>query len=127
VEDIMKIKDAGAQACIDETWDGTNYTGTCVDIPDDAEAIETSTGKLQGKYEDLSDGGWKGSGTCIYAMDGGDEIHESWEEGSHLKEYTYRYTGGTGKYAKISGGGTYNYDEHGAFAGGRYNGTLNLT
>jgi hypothetical protein len=61
------------------------------------------------------------------ADDGGDQIRESWEEGSHLKEYTYTYTGGTGKYAKISGGGTYTYDEHGAFAGGRYNGTLNLT
>jgi hypothetical protein len=124
VEDIMKIKDAGAQVCIDGTWDGTNYTGTCVDIPDDAAAIETSIGMLQGKYVDLPGGGWKGSGTCIYTMDGGDEIHESWEEGSDLTEYTYEYTSGTGKYANIKGNGTYTYDEHGTFAGGRYNGTL---
>ena len=32
---------------------------------------------------------------------------DSWEEGSHLKEYTYKNTGGTGKYEGASGGGTY--------------------
>ena len=30
----------------------------------------------------------------------------SWEEGSHLKEYIYKNTGGTGKYEGASGGGT---------------------
>jgi hypothetical protein len=123
----MKIKDAGAQACKDDKWDGTNYTGTCVDIPDDAAAIPSSTGTLQGKFEELSDGSWKGSGTCIYTFDSGDQLYESWEEGSHLKEYTYTYTGGTGKYAKASGGGTYTYNEHPQLQGGRYKGTLDLT
>jgi hypothetical protein len=30
--------------------------------------------------------------------------------GSHLKEYTYKVTGGTDKYEGASGGGTYVYD-----------------
>jgi hypothetical protein len=32
-----------------------------------------------------------------------------WEKGSHLKEYTYKVTGGTDKYDGPSGGGTF-YD-----------------
>src|SRR6478672_9340957 len=39
----------------------------------------------------------------------GDKLYESWEEGS-LKEYTYKTTGGTGKYQGASGGGTYFYE-----------------
>ena len=74
----------------------------------------------------MPDGSWKGSGTCTYTYEGGDKLNESWEEDSHLKEHTYKYTGGTGKYADISGGGTYTYDEHGSCRGGRYNGTINL-
>ena len=37
--------------------------------------------------------------------------NDNWEEGSHLKEYTYKNTGGTGKYAGASGGGTYTLEE----------------
>jgi hypothetical protein len=37
-------------------------------------------------------------------------MYETWEEGSHLKEYTYKYNGGTGKYERASGGGTYMYE-----------------
>ena len=40
----------------------------------------------------------------------GDKLNQTWEEGSHLKEYTYKWTGGTGKYEGASGGGTYTYD-----------------
>ena len=39
-----------------------------------------------------------------------DKRYDSWEEGSHLKEYTYKITGGTGKYEGASGGGTYMYE-----------------
>jgi len=35
----------------------------------------------------------------------------TWEEGSHLKEYTYKNTRGTGKYQNASGGGTYTPEE----------------
>jgi hypothetical protein len=37
-------------------------------------------------------------------------MYETWEEGSHLKKYTYKYNGGTGKYERASGGGTYMYE-----------------
>ena len=50
---------------------------------------------------------------------------ESWEEGSHLKEYTYKITGGTGKYQGASGGGTYLYENlTDTLAGGRFNGQI---
>ncbi len=41
---------------------------------------------------------WKDSGTCTYTFKDGDKISDAWEEGSHLKEYIYKYTGGTCKY-----------------------------
>ena len=53
----------------------------------------------------------------------------AWEEGSHLKEYTYKYTGGTGKYEGASGGGTYMYESFNdtlTLFGGTYKGQLVL-
>ena len=51
----------------------------------------------------------------------------AWEEGSHLKEYMYKYTGGTGKYQGASGGGTYMYDNiTDTLSGGKYKGQLVL-
>ena len=51
----------------------------------------------------------------------------TWEEGSHLKEYTYKNTGGTGKYEGARGGGTYmNEDLTDDVSGGRYKGTIEL-
>ena len=40
-------------------------------------------------------------------LEGGDKLYESCEEGSHLKEYSFKITGGAGKYERASGGGTY--------------------
>jgi hypothetical protein len=51
-----------------------------------------------GKYEYMPDGSWTGAWTCTDTFKSGDTKIESWEEGSHLKEYKYKYTGGTGKY-----------------------------
>jgi hypothetical protein len=57
----------------------------------------------------------------------GDKRYETWKEGSHLKEYLYKRTGGTGHYAGVSGGGTYMYESlTDALFGGRYKGTLLL-
>jgi hypothetical protein len=51
----------------------------------------------------------------------------TWEEGSHLKEYTYKNTGGTGKYQNASGGGTYTLEElTDTLLGGKYKGTIEL-
>jgi hypothetical protein len=81
-----------------------------------------------GKYEYMPDKSWKGSGTCTYKFkEAGDTITDSFEEGSHLKEYTYKITGGTGKYQGASGGGTYFYDQlTDRLAGGTYKGTIQL-
>lgn len=58
---------------------------------------------------------------------GGDTLQETWEEGSHLKEYIYKWTGGTGKYEGASGGGTYTLDSlTDTLQGGRYKGTIQL-
>ena len=44
-----------------------------------------------------------------------------------LKEYTFKFTGGTGKYEGASGGGTYFYESlTDTLAGGTYNGKLVL-
>ncbi len=98
--------------------------------------IETKcTGYMVGKYEYMPDGSWKGSGTCTYIEEGGDKLNESWEEGSHLTEYTYKNTGGTGTYKGASGGGTYTLDKNftdtlsnftDKLSGGKYKGTIEL-
>ena len=85
---------------------------------------------LRSKYEYMPDESWKGSGACTYTYKGdkgGDRLYNSWEEGSHLKEYTYKNTGGTGKYEGASGGGTYTLEElTDTLMGGRYKGTIEL-
>jgi hypothetical protein len=128
------INDAGAIACINDKWDEkevekghklVDYAGRCVHIPD-APATPFATDCV-GKYEYMPDESWKGSGTCTYTYKNGDILNDSWEEGSHLKEYTYKNTGGTGKYEGASGGGTYMYENiTDTLAGGTYKGTIEL-
>ena len=78
-------------------------------------------------YEYLPDGGWKGSGICTHTVKGGGQATETWEEGSHLREYPYKITGGTGKYEGASGSGTYTMEElTDTLLGGRYKGTIEL-
>ena len=45
----------------------------------------------------MPDKTWKGAGTCSLTFKDGDKLYESWEEDSHLKEYTFKITGGTGR------------------------------
>jgi hypothetical protein len=69
----------------------------------------------------------KATGTRTGTYKGGDTKFEAWEEGSHLKDYTYKITGGTGKYQGASGGGTYIYENlTDTLAGGTYKGTIQL-
>jgi hypothetical protein len=130
------INDAGALACINDKWDEkevdkghklVDYAGPCINIPADP-AGQKYTQDCVGKYEYMPDKSWKGSGTCTYKFkEAGDTITDSFEEGSHLKEYTYKITGGTGKYQGASGGGTYFYDQlTDRLAGGSYKGTIQL-
>ena len=75
----------------------------------------------------MPDGSWKGAGTCTNSFKGGDKSYETYEEGSQLKEYTYKITGGTGKYNGASGGGTYMYENlTDTLLGGKYKGKLEL-
>ena len=125
----------GAMACVNDKWDEkqvekghklVDYAGRCVTIPDDPAAPKKTLACI-GKYEYMPDESWKASGTCTHNLKGGDKIHETWEEGSHLKEYPYKITGGTGKYEGASGGGTYIYENlTDILSGGTYKGQIVL-
>jgi hypothetical protein len=132
------INDVGAIACVNDKWDVKepekghkliDYAGRCVRIPDDPSAPK-HTADCVGKFEYMPDKSYKGSGTCTYAFKGGGKVNKvnmTWEEGSHLKEYTTKNTGGTGKYEGASGGGTYTLEElTDTLQGGRYKGTIEL-
>jgi hypothetical protein len=129
------IDKAGAIACVADKWDEkepdkghklVDDAMRCVLIPTDP-APDKGTQDCVGNYEYMPDGSWKGSGTCTNIYKDGDKLYESWEEGSHLKEYTYKTTGGTGKYQGASGGGTYFYENlTDTLSGGTYKGTLQL-
>lgn len=129
------LKDTGAMACVTDKWDETepekghklvDAAMRCVLVPDDP-AEKSITQDCAGKYEYMPDGSWKGAGTCTDNYPGGDKISLTWEEGSHLKEYTYTKTGGTGKYQGVTGGGTYMYESlSDTLSGGKYKGELIL-
>jgi hypothetical protein len=129
------IKEAGAIACVndkatesepDKGHKLVDLAQRCILIPDDA-AVPKFTQDCVGNYEYMPDGSWKGTGTCTSVFKDGDKASLAWEEGSHLKEYTYKYTGGTGKYEGASGGGTYMYEGlTDTLFGGKYKGTIEL-
>ena len=126
---------AGAIACVNDKWTelepekDTSWpilSSRCVLIPNDP-AQPKYTQDCVGKYEYMPDKSWKATGTCTNTYKGGDKRYETWEEGSHLKEYTFKTTGGTGKYEGASGGGTYMYEGlTDTLFGGTYKGQLVL-
>ena len=130
------IKKVGALACVTDKWKASepekghklvDYAGRCINIPDDPTATPMATEDCVGKYEYMPDESWKGIGTCNLIFKGGDKLSETWEEGSHLKEYLFKITGGTGKYQGASGGGTYTYESlSDTLFGGTYKGQLVL-
>ena len=71
-----------------------DYAGRCVTIPDDPAATPMATDDCVGNYEYMPDGSWNGTGTRNVTFKGGDKLYESCEEGSHLKEYSFKITGG---------------------------------
>jgi hypothetical protein len=128
------VKDTGAMACVNDKWEEkeqekghklVDAAMRCVLIPDDS-AEPTISQDCNGNYEYMPDGSWKGSGSCTDNYPDG-KISLTWEEGSHLKEYTYTKTGGTGKYQDVKGGGTYMYKNlTDTLSGGRYKGEIVL-
>lgn len=131
----QSVNEAGVLVCVNDKWDEkeqekghklVDYAGRCVRVPaDPAEAKDTAD--CVGKYEYMPDESWKGSGTCTWNLKNGEKQHETWEEGSHLKEYPFRWTGGTGKFKGLKGGGTYIYENlTDTLSAGTYKGTMEL-
>jgi hypothetical protein len=129
------VNEAGILVCVNDKWDEkeqekghklVDYAGRCVRVPHDpAEARDTA--ECVGKYEYMPDESWKGSGTCTWNLKGGDKQYETWEEDSHLKEYPFKWTGGTGKFEGLSGGGTYIYENlTDTLSAGTYKGVMKL-
>lgn len=109
------IIEEGARACVIDKWDVkepekghklVDYAGRCIYFPDDA-TLPKASDVCTGKFEFMADGNYKASGTCDTTLQGGDKKTVSWEEGTHMKEKVYKTTGGTGRYAGATGGGTY--------------------
>jgi hypothetical protein len=130
------IAKVGAIACVADKWDESepekghklvDYAGRCVNISSNPAVLPLATNECQGNYEYMPDQSWKGTGTCTVTFKGGDKLSETWEEGSHLKQYIFKITGGTGKYVGAKGGGTYFYESlTDTLSGGTYNGTIEL-
>jgi hypothetical protein len=131
----QSIEESGVLVCVTDKWAETepekghklvDAAMRCGVVPDDP-ALEKYAQDCTGKYEYMPDGSWKSAGSCTNSFKSGDKSYETWQEGSHLKEYTYKKTGGTGKYAGASGGGTYMYEGvTDTVFGGRYKGQLIL-
>jgi len=127
------VGETGAMACVVDKWSekepekGHKIADSvlrCVAVPDDP-TVEKYAQDCSGTYEYMPDGSWKGAGTCARTFKDGGKSFEKWEEGSHMKEYTYEKTGGTGKYEGLRGGGTYMYEAlTDTLFGGRYSGKL---
>ena len=129
------INEVGSFACVMDKWEEKEMEKghkladgvfRCVLIPDDPAAPKASE-ECAGKYEYMPDKSWKANGTCTDTYQGGAKKTYTWEEGSHLKAYTWTTIGGAGKYQGAKGGGTYMYDNlTDTLAGGKYKGTLEL-
>ena len=95
----------------------------CVDIPNDPSALKYSQ---QCKDEYMPDASWKAAGNGTDTYKSGDTKFEALG-GLCFKEYTYKITGGTGKYQDASGGGTYFYENlTDTLSGGTYKGQIVL-
>jgi hypothetical protein len=129
------INEVGVLACVNDKWDEkevekghklVDYAGRCMALPSDP-AAEKVPMDCVGKYEYMPDKSWKATGTCTHTYKNGDKLTETWEEGSQLKEYPYKYSGGTGKHQGASGGGTYIYENvTDTLSGGTYKGQIVL-
>jgi hypothetical protein len=125
----MLNESTGKLALVVDKWDPkyveghtlVEYAGRGLGFPDDY-TEPWAEGSYVGTYKFMPDGSWTGAGTGTETFKGGDTTYYTWEEGSHLNQNTYKYTGGTGKYEGASGGGTYTLYED--VSGGYKPGTL---
>lgn len=130
-----QVEEAGTLACFNDKWDEkevgkdhkvVDYAGRCLAISNDTTVAITSE-DCTGKYEYMPDKSWKGSGTCIETRKDFGTRTLTFEEGSHLKEFTYKFLSGTGKWEGISGSGTYSNDPvTETMTGGRFKATITV-
>ena len=129
------INEEGPTVCATDKWNESepekghklvDFAGRCVCVSSDP-ALPSRPHDCVGKYEYMPDGSWKGAGSCTWTFKDGDKVYDTFEEGSHLKDSTYKITGGTGKYQGASGGGTYSQEMlTNTLGGGTYKGTMQL-
>ena len=128
----MLDESKGALALVVDKWDPkfqvetgntlVEYAGRGLGFPGDY-TEPPAEGSYVGTYVYKPDGSWTGAGSGIETFKDGTTYY-TWEEGSHLKENTYKYTGGTGEYEGVSGGGTYTLYKGYKGGGGYLPGTL---
>lgn len=133
--EAASLDEIGALACVTDKWEEKEIAkghkivaaaSRCVVIPDDP-AAPKSTEACTATYEYLPDGSWKAKGQCNDTYVGGATKTITFEEGSHMKEYTYTNTGGAGKFEGAGGGGTYTYENlTDTLSGGRFKGKMEL-
>jgi hypothetical protein len=125
VEDTMLDEYKDALALVVDKWNVSEpekghylveYAGRGLGIPDDP-TEPPAQGSYLGNYEFKPDGSWTGAGIATETFKGEGTTYYTWKEGSLLTENTYKYTGGTGIYEGVSGGGTYTLYE--GVSGGR--------
>ena len=103
----------GGLALVVDKWDArvengdtlVEYAGRGLGIPDDDTEVPAE-GSYVGTYK-YKNGSLTGSGIATETFKGEGTTYYTWEEASDFTENTYKYTGGTGIYEGVSGGGTY--------------------
>lgn len=116
-----RIEESGHEAFATIVWDELEldeghsfawWRGEGVGFDDDPTSpAYLNTGDCAATYEFMPDDTYKASGFCTYTDRDGDKWFVKWWEGSDMEEGRYEYTGGTGKYAGVTGGGTYTGEE----------------
>jgi hypothetical protein len=114
------VEEAGAIACVTDKWNESEpdkghklveYAGRCIFVPNDPAALK-ATEDCVGNYEYMTDGSWKGAGTCTDTYKSGDKWFLKWEQGSYIKELgVITVTGGTGQFEGVKGCGTFTLEK----------------
>lgn len=88
------------------------WRGEGVQFGDDpSQPAGLMTGDCVAIFEFMPDETYKGNGFCTYTDLDGDKTFFTFWEGSDMEEGRTKYFGGTGKFAGVTGGGTYTGEE----------------
>ena len=116
-----RIEESGHEAFATIVWDELEldeghslawWRGDGVGFDDDPTSpAHLVTADCAGTYEFMPDETYTVTGFCTYTTRDGDKYYLKWWESPGMEEGRYEYTGGTGKFAGITGGGTYTGEE----------------